>query len=160
MNRSIQWQFDWDIALSMARVQEKYMLVEFSNPGCGACQQMEAVTYHDPRIIEFVNRSCIPLRVSTSSSSSLPAEFRIQYTPTIVLVDEDGKEHDRVVGFLRPEEFIPSVSLSIGKALFNKGQCDRAMGFFDAIVADYPRSQAAQPARDLKSACAAKAGTH
>jgi hypothetical protein len=33
MTRSIQWQFDWDLALSMARVQEKYILVDFFNPG-------------------------------------------------------------------------------------------------------------------------------
>jgi thioredoxin-related protein len=114
---------------------------------------MDAVTYPDPRIVDFVNRSCIPLRVSTSSSSPLPAQFRIQYTPTLVLVDGDGKEHDRMVGFVRPEEFIPSVSLSIGKGLFNKGQCERAISFFDKIVAEYPHSQSAQPAKDLKAAC-------
>jgi hypothetical protein len=33
MYRNIQWQSDWDIALSMARVQEKYILLDFFNPG-------------------------------------------------------------------------------------------------------------------------------
>ncbi len=117
---------------------------------------MDAVTYPDPRIVEFVNGSCIALRVSTSSSSPLPARFHIQYTPTLVLVDEDGREHDRMVGFVRPEELVPALSLAIGKALFNKGLCDRALSFYDKILSEYPRSQSAQPARDLRAACISK----
>lgn len=33
MSTNIKWESDLDIALSMARVQEKYVLLDFSNPG-------------------------------------------------------------------------------------------------------------------------------
>jgi hypothetical protein len=33
MYQSIQWESDWDMALSMARVQQKHVLVDFFNPG-------------------------------------------------------------------------------------------------------------------------------
>ena len=36
-----------------------------------------------------------------------PADFNITWTPTMVVLDETGKEHHRNVGFQSPEEFIP-----------------------------------------------------
>jgi hypothetical protein len=33
MNKSIQWESDLDLALSMARVQEKSVMLDFHNPG-------------------------------------------------------------------------------------------------------------------------------
>jgi len=117
---------------------------------------MDAVTYPDPRTVEFVNRHLIALRVSTGSAGPLPGRFNVKYTPTIVIVDEDGREHDRVVGFLPPEEFVPSIALGIGKALFNRGECGRAVGIFDGILSDYPGSKSRQTAQDLRQACLAR----
>lgn len=117
---------------------------------------MDTVTYPDPRTIEFVSRYFIALRVSTSVAGPLPGQFHVQYTPTIVVVDEDGKEHHRVVGFLQPEEFIPSMSLGIGKSLFNRGQCGRAVDIFDRILSECPGSQFRQQAEDLRNACLRK----
>gem|GEM_PF-501318 len=33
MQSAIRWESDWDMALSMARVQEKPVLLDFFNPG-------------------------------------------------------------------------------------------------------------------------------
>jgi hypothetical protein len=33
MAANIKWESDWDMALAMARVQEKHVLLDFSNPG-------------------------------------------------------------------------------------------------------------------------------
>jgi hypothetical protein len=33
MQKSVRWESDWDMALSMARVQEKTVLLDFFNPG-------------------------------------------------------------------------------------------------------------------------------
>jgi len=33
MSGKIIWETDWDMALSMARVQDKHVLLDFSNPG-------------------------------------------------------------------------------------------------------------------------------
>jgi hypothetical protein len=33
MNKSIKWESDLDMALAMARVQEKHVLLDFFNPG-------------------------------------------------------------------------------------------------------------------------------
>jgi hypothetical protein len=33
MLKPIRWESNWDMALSMARVQEKHVLLDFFNPG-------------------------------------------------------------------------------------------------------------------------------
>ena len=117
---------------------------------------MDTVTYPEPRIVDFVNRYLIPVRVNTGSPGPLPARFAIQYTPTLVLLDDDGKEQHRSVGFEPPEQFVPSMLLEIGKSFFNHNQFSKALAIFDKILSDYPRSSSAVTANDLKQACLSK----
>jgi len=117
---------------------------------------MDTVTYPEPRTIDFVNGYLIPLRVNTNSPGPLPANFAIQYTPTQVLVDSDGKEHHRSVGFQPPEEFIASLLLGIGKAWFNHNQFSKALSMFNKVISGHPRSSSAVTATDLKNVCLSK----
>jgi thioredoxin-related protein len=148
--QSIRWESDWDMALAQARVQEKYVMVDFSNPGCSACQQMKAVTYPHALFVRFVDRNLIAHRIEVNAPGPKPAEFRIQYTPTVVIVDGRGKEHHRCVGFLPPEEFIPSLMLGVAKAHTYHGRSQIARGMLDALLFEYPRSRSAAEAMDLR----------
>jgi thioredoxin-related protein len=148
--QSIRWESDWDMALAQARVQEKPVMVDFSNPGCSACQQMKAVTYSNPLTVRFVDRMLIAHRIEVNAPGPKPAEFRIQYTPTIVIVDGRGKEHHRSVGFLPPEEFIPSLMLGVAKAHAYQGRSQIARGMLDALLFQYAGSRSAAEARELR----------
>lgn len=148
--QSVRWESDWDMALAEARVQEKHVMVEFSNPGCSACQQMKAVTYPDALTARFIDKNLIAHRIEVNSPGPRPAEFKIQYTPTVVILDGRGKEHHRIVGFLPPNEFMPSLMLGVAKAHVFHGRFARARGMLDALLFEFPRSQAATEANDLK----------
>jgi hypothetical protein len=117
---------------------------------------MDTVTYPEPRTVAFVNHYLIPLRVNTNSPGPLPARFAIQYTPTQALLDDDGHEHHRSVGFQPPEEFIASLLLGIGKAFFNHNQFAKALAMFDKVLSEHPRSSSAVIANDLKKVCLSK----
>jgi thioredoxin-related protein len=111
---------------------------------------MDTVTYPNSRTVEFVNRYMIPLRANTNSVAAWATRFAIQYTPTVITLDADGKEHHRTVGFLPPEEFIPSLMLGIGKAHFDANQFTKARAILECLLAEFPLSQAAPAASDLK----------
>jgi thioredoxin-related protein len=111
---------------------------------------MDTVTYPDPRTIEFVNRYMIAVRAYTNSLAPWATRFVIQYTPTVITLDGDGKEHHRTVGFLPPEEFIPSLMLGIGKADFDAKQFTKARAMLEWLLTEFPHSQAAAEASDLK----------
>ena len=69
---------------------------------------MDAVTYPDTKVAAFINSSLIPLRIA-SDSQPLATDFNITWTPTLITLDVNGKEHHRTVGFLPPEELIASL---------------------------------------------------
>ena len=117
---------------------------------------MDTVTYPEPRTVAFVNSYLIPVRVNTNSPGPLPPRFAIQYTPTQVLLDDDGKEQHRSVGFQHPEEFIASLLLGIGRALFNRNQFSKALAIFNKLLSEHPRSSSAVTANDLKNVCLSK----
>lgn len=155
MTRAIRWEPDWDIALASARVQEKCLLVDFFNPGCGACKQMEAVTYPDPRTVDFISEHMIAHRVDVASRGALAMTYHIQYTPTIITLDSEGFECHRTVGFLPPLEFVPSLMLGVARAEFNARRFKRCLGLIQRILANYPHSKCVPEARAMEAACQA-----
>lgn len=111
---------------------------------------MDTVTYPDHRTVEFIHQAMIPLRVTVNSPPSWAARWVIQYTPTVITLDEDGREHHRSVGFLPPEEFIPELMLANGKVYLQNGRAVKARAFFDRVVREYPRSKSAAPAAEFR----------
>ncbi|MEJ2717127.1 MAG: hypothetical protein P8182_08300 [Deltaproteobacteria bacterium] len=117
---------------------------------------MDAVTYPDPKTVQFVLESLIPLGVDVSGGRDLALKFQIKYTPTTVLLDDDGKEHYRSVGFEPPQEYIPSLMLGIGKSYFDNNRFNKALSVFRRLLAEYPSSKAASTAAGLRDACLKK----
>jgi tetratricopeptide (TPR) repeat protein len=106
---------------------------------------MDAVTYPDEKVADFVQNVLIPLRVPFDHKP-LAADFNIKWTPTLITLDTDGKEHHRTVGFLGPEELIPSLLLGIGKSHFENERFDKAIEAFDRLLKDCPKSNSAPEA--------------
>ncbi len=100
---------------------------------------MDAVTYPDTKVIHFINQHFIPLRLP-SDIKHYAEEFNVHWTPTIIILDKDRTEHHRTLGFLSPEDFIPSLYLGIGKSCFDADQIDKALVYFDNLLTEYPRS--------------------
>ncbi len=110
---------------------------------------MDAVTYPTASVTEFINKNLIPLRIP-SDSEPLATNFMIKWTPALLILDENGKEHSRTVGFLTPEEFIPTIMLGIAKCHYELDLFQSAIHCTDEILNDYPKSDAAPEAVFLR----------
>jgi tetratricopeptide (TPR) repeat protein len=106
---------------------------------------MGAVTYPNAQVAEFIDLQMVPIQVSFDSQP-LAKNFNVQWTPTIITLDGDGKEHHRTVGFLPPEEFVPSLMLGVGKSHFDLGNFSKAIAMFEDILKGHPKSDAAPEA--------------
>jgi tetratricopeptide (TPR) repeat protein len=113
---------------------------------------MDAVTYPNDRVIRFITENMIPLRVAFDAQP-LSADFNIKWTPAIITLDPDGKEHHRTVGFLAPEELIPSLLLGIGKSYFETDRFDDALESLERLLGEYPESGSAPEAIYLRGVC-------
>jgi tetratricopeptide (TPR) repeat protein len=119
---------------------------------------MDAVTYPNESVIEFIQKYMIPLRVAFDAQP-LSTDFNLKWTPTLITLDADGKEHQRTVGFLPPEELIPSLMLGIAKSYFDRERFSEALSALDKLLTGYPKSDSAPEAIYLQGVCKYKS-TH
>ena len=139
MENSISWETDLKKARERAQLQHLPILLFFHNPGWTGCQQMDAVTYPDNKVIEFIQKSFIPLQVP-HDAKPLSADFNIKWTPTLITLGLDAKEHHRTVGFLDPDNFIANSILGIAKYHFDNDRYSEALSFFKDIITDHSKS--------------------
>ena len=119
---------------------------------------MGAVTYPDAKVVEFVNSRMIPIQLR-ADTKPYAADFNIKWTPTVIVLDEEGKEHSRTVGFLPPEEFVPSLLLGIVKVHFDLNRFSEALATAEQCITEYPKSRATPEAMYLKGVAGYKS-TH
>ncbi len=110
---------------------------------------MDAVTYPDKNVTEFIKRNIIPLRV-LSDAIPLSTDFNVHGAPTLILLDTSGKEHYRAVGFIPAEEMVPLLLFGIAKTYFDLDQFDQAIQNLDVIISEHPKSYAAPEATYLR----------
>ena len=106
---------------------------------------MDAVAYIDSGVTSFIMENLVPLRIM-ADDQVLGPRFRIKWTPSLLLLDSDGIEHYRTLGFYPPEDLIPSLLLGMGKAFFNQANRQAAVDSFKRVVTEYPKNSLAPEA--------------
>ena len=106
---------------------------------------MDAVTYPNRKVIELLQNRVIPLQLE-SSAQPYATDYCVKWTPNLLIIDGDGKEYHRIIGFLPPVELIPSVLLGIGKGYFGKDELKEAIGCFEEVISEYPHTSSAPEA--------------
>jgi hypothetical protein len=106
---------------------------------------MDAVAYPDQGVTAFISENLVPLRLPADDPKYGP-KYRVKWTPTLLLLDGDGVEQYRTLGFYPPDELIPSLLLGMGKGCFNRPDRKAACGYFQRIMKDYPKNPLAPEA--------------
>jgi TolA-binding protein len=99
--------------------------------------------YPEQRVAQFVERNFIPVRRHVKNSQDQMARFEVQWTPTVLVVDSNGKERHRIEGFLPAEDFLAQLELGAAHAAFSEGRFDEAERAYRKIVEEHPENDAA-----------------
>lgn len=67
---------------------------------------IDTVVLKDSAAIEFFNNEMALVRVNAEVDTVLADEYHISGYPTLVMLGADGKEIDRLIGYIPPEPFI------------------------------------------------------
>ena len=88
--------------------QNKLVLLDFETDWCVWCDRLDADTYTDERVIEFAKQNLISKKIDAEKDSGpeQKIKYRVRGYPTILLLDTDGNEVDRIVGYRPPDEFL------------------------------------------------------
>ncbi len=110
---------------------------------------MDAVTYPNEKVSEFIGENMVAIRIPFDQQP-FAGDFNVEWTPTVIMLDPKGKEHHRTIGFLPPEELIPSLMLGIAKCHFELGKLDEAISVLGSLLEKYPESDFAPEAVYLR----------
>ncbi len=110
---------------------------------------MNAVAYIDPQVISFITENLIPVRLMADDPVFGP-RFKIKWTPSLLILDSDGNEHYRTLGFYPPSDLIPSLLLGMGKTYFDQANRPAAISLFQRVITEYPKNSLAPEAVYMK----------
>ena len=98
---------------------------------------MGAVTYPNEGVAKFVDLNFVPVQVQ-SSNKELADKYNVSWTPTILVLDADGKEHYRSVGFLQPDVFIATFELGKARYYLDREQFAEARALLEELIERCP----------------------
>jgi hypothetical protein len=145
----IAWETEMGKALARGKAEQKSVLLQFFSPECIGCRQMDAVTFQDLDVSNFITDRMVALRAPIGART-LAADFRVVWTPTLVVLDYYGKEHQRTLGYIPPDEMVASLLLGIGKVALNNDQFSDAGVQLNTLLNGYPQSATAPEAVYLR----------
>ena len=90
--------------------------------------------YPNEKIARFIEEHFVPARAHIKEQPKTFERFNAQWTPTIVVVDGDGKEVHRIEGFLPVDDFDDQLRLGLAQALRNRGDFAEAEKFYRQLA--------------------------
>ena len=90
--------------------------------------------YPRPEVAQFITENFIPVRQHVKTHPDAMGRFDVQWTPTLLVMDPNGKERHRVEGFLEAGPLLAQLRLGLAQAAFANGQWDDAERLFEEVV--------------------------
>ncbi len=118
-----------DDAKQQASDDDRYVLIDFTATWCAPCKKMDADTWSDSRVVEWIDEHAVAVQIDVDQKPDISRQYNVSAMPTIVL-ERDGTVVDRIVGYRGPDDFI--------RWLENARQGRTALETMRASVGDRP----------------------
>jgi thioredoxin-related protein len=94
--------------LAKAKQENKIVMIDFVTDWCKWCIETDKQVYTEPGIYEFANTYQVNWKIDAEKGEGidLAKKYNIKGYPTIVFVDADGNEVDRIYGYIFADEFL------------------------------------------------------
>ena len=111
-----------------AAKEGKRVILYFGQDGCPYCKQLMEVNFRQARIVDKMRKSFVAIALNiwgdrevtwsdgrAMSEKQLAAALKVQFTPTLLFLDEKGEVALRVNGYLPPERFEAALDYVSGR---------------------------------------------
>ena len=90
--------------LKRAKAEGKPVMLDVVAAWCGPCKIMDRTTFADAGVVAWAKKAVVPARVDAEKGEGrkISARYQAYSFPTVVFLDGDGNEIDRLVGGFRP----------------------------------------------------------
>lgn len=96
---------DLEGALARAKAEKKLVLVDIYAEWCAQCKELDHKTWPAPEVDAWIRQNAVAVRIDTDKQRpDLAKKLEVRSYPSVILLDADGKELRRILGFQKPEQ--------------------------------------------------------
>jgi hypothetical protein len=83
---------------------------------------MNTGPYSSEVVQKYIEEQFIPVKSECfwDKRTDLMKRFAVKWTPTLLVLDAEGEEHHRVVGYVPNDDFLAHLELGLGKIAFDR----------------------------------------
>lgn len=130
----IEWRKDIRSAMEDVSGGTRLPLVFFHNPADEGCRKLLGEVLVDEKVAQLIEREFSPVMVNTAMDTEAVKRFHVDWTPAFIVLDEQGVEIERFVGYLPAMELEAQLLLSKGLALFHMEKNLEAAALLEELV--------------------------
>lgn len=106
-------------AFELAKATQRPLLIDFWADGCKGCQRMDAVTYEDEQVRDYLEQHYVLVKFNvkevTKAFATKYLTRALIWAPAFFMYAPDGNVLREATGYLPPHQLLPE--LTIGRAL-------------------------------------------
>jgi thioredoxin-related protein len=96
--------------LQKAKDQNKIVMIDFITDWCIWCKHLDMRVYNNKEVVEYANAHQINWKTDAEKEGKdLAKKYGVSGYPTLVFVDADGNEIDKIVGFYPAPDFLENI---------------------------------------------------
>ncbi len=93
------WLEDLDAAVKQAAEQKKLVLADFTASWCGWCAKMKEEVFEKEEFKALAAEKFVLVTIDGDKNRVLVDKYGVQGFPTLVILDGEGKEVHKIVGY-------------------------------------------------------------
>ena len=94
--------------LAKAKAENKIVMIDFFTDWCKWCVELDNKVYSNDEVSGFANKHQVNWKIDAEKGEGvdLAKKYEVAGYPTIVFADANGKEIDRIVGYIPVQDFL------------------------------------------------------
>jgi thioredoxin-related protein len=105
----IEFITGYESVLATAQEKGQKAVIDFYTEGCPWCRTLDTVTFVDSAVIDL-SETMVFGKIDARADSVTADKYGVSGYPTVLLVNGDGSEIDRIYGYLPPDEFVETIN--------------------------------------------------
>ena len=126
----IKW-YSYTDGIKKAKLENKPIVIDFYTDWCTYCKKMDAETYSEQKIYNYLNEKFIPIKVNAESKNKVKFDgkemtekdlamgFQVNSYPTIFFMENEKNTIGTAPGFIDPLQFY-TISTYVGSNAYKK----------------------------------------
>ena len=102
---SINW-YSYDEGNVLRKIEKKKIFLHFWAKWCKYCTKMAKVTFKDPKVITYLNKNFISIKIDIEKEPKIASNYNIIGLPVTWFISENGKKISDLPGYIPPEKLI------------------------------------------------------